>query len=105
MSRVYDRPIVIQKINEDTEQWDDVYKVHARINKSKNDNEYLSAGAIVAKENLVFEVRYFAEIEDIRGHLQHYRIVYRDVTYNIEDFDDYMLQHKTVKLLGASYGE
>jgi SPP1 family predicted phage head-tail adaptor len=103
MSRPFDRPITIQKINEITELWEDVFKVHASINKAKTDNEYLNAGAIQAKKNLTFEVRYFADLEDISLNLQSYRIVYQGVPYNIEDYDDFMLKHKTVKLLGVSY--
>ena len=103
MSRVYDRPITIQKINERTELWEDVYKVHASINKAKADSEYLNAGAIQAKITLTFEVRYFGGIEDISLNLQSYRVVYQGVPYNIEDYDDYMMTHKTVKILGVSY--
>ena len=103
MSRLFDRPISIQRINETTELWEDVFKVHASINKAKSDNEYLNAGSIQAKRNLTFEVRYFADLEDISLNLQSYRIVYQGVPYNIEDYDDYMLKHKTVKILGVSY--
>ena len=103
MSKAYDRAIVIQKINEVTEKWEDLYNVHARINKAKSDNEYLNAGAIQGKRNLTFEVRYFAKLEDISFNLQSYRITYQGVPYNITDYDDFMLQHKTVKILGVSY--
>lgn len=103
MSRVYDRPISIQKINESTETWEDIFVLHANINKARSDNEYLNAGAIQAKKNLTFEVRYFADLEDISLNLQSYRIVYQGITYNIEDYDDFMLKHKTVKILGVSY--
>jgi len=103
MARVYDRPIVIQKIDEITEQWTDCFKLHAKINKSKTDNEYLNAGAVQGKRTLTFEVRYFAELEVISFDTQGYRILYNNVPFNIKDFDDYMLQHKTVKLVGVSY--
>lgn len=103
MIKTFDRSITIQKINEQTEQWEDVYKVHACINKSKTDNEYLNAGAIQAKRNLIFEIRYFSMLEEISYNLQTFRIMYSDVPFNIEDYDDYMLMHKTVKLLGTSY--
>jgi len=103
MSKLFDRPITIQKISELTETWEDVFKVHARINKAKADNEYLSAGAIQAKKNLTFEVRYFADLEDISLNLQSYRVLYQGIPYNIKDYDDYMLNHKTVKILGVSY--
>ena len=103
MSKPFDRPIIIQKINELTEDWEDVYRVHAKINKSKTDNEYLNAGAIQGKKNLTFEIRYFKAFEDIDLNKQLYRIVYLDIPFNIVDYDDYMLEHKTIKLLGVSY--
>ena len=103
MSKPFDRPITIQKFNELTEEWDDVYKVHASINKAKSNNEYLNAGAIQGKINRVFEVRYFKNLESIDANMQSYRVVYNGTPYNIVDYDDYKLLHKTVKLLGVSY--
>lgn len=103
MARVYDRPIVIQKIDEITEQWVDCFKLHAKINKSKTNSEYLNAGAVQGKRTLTFEVRYFAALEAISLNTQGYRILYNDVPYNITDYDDYILCHKTVKLVGVSY--
>lgn len=103
MSKVFDKPIVIQKIDEKTEKWSDLYTPHASINKAKTDNEYLDAGAIRSKKTLVFEIRYFKGLEDIDLNTQRYRILYRGTPYNIGDYDDYMQEHKTVKLLGVSY--
>lgn len=103
MGRVYDKPIKIQKIDEVTEQWKDTYRLHAKINKAKSNDEYLSAGAVRGKQTLTFEVRYFAALKNIALDTQRYRILYENVPYNIVDYDDYMLQHKTVALLGVSY--
>lgn len=106
MSKPYDRPIMIQKlVDEGTEDWVDLFDkpIHASINKAKTNDEYLSAGAIQAKVALVFEVRYFAELEAISFDTQMYRIVYKGVNFNIEDYDDFKLKHKTVKILGVSY--
>ena len=103
MANLYDKPIVIQKRDEITEDWTTVFTPHAKINKGKTDDEYLSAGAVQGKRTLVFEVRYFKALEDISYNTQLYRIVYRGVPYNIKDFDDFMLEHKTVKILGVSY--
>lgn len=100
---IYDKPIIIQKINEESEKWEDLYKLHARINKSSG-SEYLSAGANQSKSNRVFEIRYFKDLEAIDANRGLYRIVYRGQLYNITDYDDYLEQHKTVKLLGVSYG-
>ena len=38
MSKTYDKPISIQRINEATEDWEDVYKLHAYINKASKNN-------------------------------------------------------------------
>ena len=103
MSELFDRPIIIQKINELTEDWDDVYKVHASINKAKANSEYLNAGAIQGKTSLVFEVRFFKNLEVIGNDIQSYRVVYNGTPYNITDYDDFKLLHKTVRLLGVSY--
>ena len=103
MSKAYDKPILIQRIDEETETWKDVFSVHAFINKTKTDNEYLNAGATRTKKNLTFEVRYFSDIEDISLNLESYRVVFQGTPYNLVDYDDFMLKHKTVKLLGVSY--
>lgn len=105
MSRPFDKPIIIQKKDEVTETWVNAFDkpLHARINKAKSDSEYLSAGAVRDTRSLVFEVRYFKNLEDIDFNKQIYQIVYQGVPYNIQDYDDFMLQHKTVKLLGVSY--
>lgn len=104
MSKLFDRPIKILKINEVTEEWEDVFEkpIHASINKAKGDSEYLSGGAIQGKRSLVFEMRFFKDLEDISFNLQCYRIVYQEREYDIKDYDDFMLKHKTVKLLGVS---
>ena len=103
MAKVYDRPIVIQKIDALTETWSDVFSVHASINKARGDNEFLNGGAIQGKKNLTFEIRYFAALEEISLNIQSYRILFQGVPYDITDYDDFMLQHKTVKILGVSY--
>lgn len=103
MPNPFDTPIIIQKINERTEDWDDLYSVHARINKAKANSEYLNAGAVQSKASLTFEIRYFSELKKISLDTQSYRIIYDGVAYNVTDYDDFMMQHKTVKLLGVSY--
>lgn len=103
MSRVFDKPIEIQTISEETEVWTTEYNLHARINKTKSNSEYLKAGATQSKRALTFEIRYFKALEDIALNTQCYRILFDGVPYDIEDYDDFMLTHKTVKLLGVSY--
>lgn len=102
MSKTYYRPITIQRINKSTEIYEDLYAVHAYVNKASDDNEYLRGGAIQAKRRLTFEIRYFSGLEEIALHTQQYRIVFGDTVYNVTSYDDYLLQHRTVKLLGES---
>lgn len=103
MGNTYDRPIIIQKQNKKTELWEDLYKVHAKINKASNDNAYLGSGASQSKRNITFQIRYFNGLEAMDLNRQYYRILYQGVPYNIEDYDDYMLKHRDVKILGVSY--
>lgn len=102
MAKTYGRPISIQRINDESELWEDVYKVHASVNKAQDNNEYLQAGAIQDKRRLVFEIRYFKDLEDVALNLSYYRIKFGDVIYNIVSYDDFQLRHQTVKLLGES---
>ena len=102
MSKVFDKPITILKLDELTEKYSPVFNLHASINKAKSDSEYLNAGAIQGKKTLTFEVRYFDALEDISLNTQSYRILFAGTQYDITDYDDFMLRHKTVKLLGVS---
>lgn len=97
----FDKPITIQAVDEATEKWIDLFYLHARVNKS-NGSEYLNTGSVRNKATRVFEVRYFKDLEPIQFDTGSYRLIYRGHVYNITDYDDYMEQHKTVKLLGVA---
>lgn len=97
---IFDKPIIIQKINEDTEEWVDVWRLHASVNKSKA-SEY-NAAAVETKRTLTFTVRYARPLETIAYNMGLYRIVFGGVVFNINDFDDYMLNHQTIKLTAVS---
>lgn len=100
---LYDKPILIQRQDRDTEQWQDVWKLHAKVNKTGG-GQALNAGADQYKATLTFEVRYFTALEELRYNPQPYRILYRDHTFKMVDYDDYMEQHQTIKLVGEAYG-
>ena len=100
-------PIVIEKRNVDTEQWEvHMPLIHARVNKNTRSRGYeaLGAGAIQIKRSLIFEVRYNKKIREIAYNTQLFRIKYDDEYYNIIDYDDYKEEHRTVTLAGAYYG-
>lgn len=98
---VYDKPITIEKLDLDTDDWHTLYTLHARVNKTGG-NEFQGGGAQRSKATRTFEVRFFADIEEICLNTQLYRILYRGHYYNVVDYDDYMEQHKTAKLIGEA---
>lgn len=98
----FDKPIKIQKMDETTEKWADLYSLHARVNKTQG-TEATTSGATRPQVSRTFEVRYFKALEDIAMNTQIYRIEYRGHTYNIVDYDDYMESHQTVKLIAEVY--
>ena len=99
---VYDKPITVQVQDTETEAWTDKLKLHARVNKTGGGTSF-TAGADQYKVSLTFEVRYSRQLEEIAYNPQPFRIVYRGRTFKVTDYDDYMEQHKTVKLVGELY--
>ena len=99
----YDKPIIVQQQDSETEEWADRWKLHARVNKSGG-GQTLNAGADQYRATLTFEVRYFKALEELRYNPQPFRVIYRGHTFKLVDYDDYMEQHRTVKLVGEAYG-
>lgn len=97
-------PFTIQRQDPDTEEWADLWRLHAlKVNKTGG-GESSNAGAGQYHPRLTFEVRYFKGLEDLRYNTQAHRIVYRGQTFDIQDYDDFMEQHRTVQLVGVAYG-
>ncbi len=102
MNRIYDKPVTLQVQNEDTEQWENVCLFHAHVNKTGGSQTFAAdAGQFHAR--LTFEFRYCRALEAVRYDPQLYRLLYRGHTFRITDYDDYMEQHRTVKLVGELY--
>lgn len=99
-----DKPIMIQKIDQETETWSDWRRLHAEVNADKS-TEYVEAGADLSKSTKTFKVRYFAGLEDVDFNLGLYRIVYGGHYFNVTGYDDYMERHITVIIRGESYGD
>lgn len=98
----YDKPITVQALNEANEQWGDLLHLHARVNKTGG-GQTLNAGADQFHATLTFEVRYNRALEALRFKPQVYRILYRDHTFRVTDYDDFMEQHRTVRIVGELY--
>ena len=99
---MYDKPITVQVQDPETEQWSDKLHLHARVNKTGG-GQALNAGADQYRVSLTFEVRYVKLLAEVAFNVQPYRIVYRGKTFKVVDYDDYMEQHRTVKMVGEMY--
>lgn len=99
---VYDKPITIQVMDLDTEQWEDSLHLHALVNKTGGGTSY-EAGADQYHVSLIFKLRYCKALDDLRYSPQPFRVLYRGHTFKVTDYDDFMEQHKEVKLVGELY--
>lgn len=97
-------PFTIQVQDPDTEKWTDKLHLHAtKVNKTGG-GETFSAGAERFRPRLTFEVRWQQVLEDAIYSPQAHRILYRGRTYDIQDYDDFMEERRTVRLVGVAYG-
>lgn len=100
---VFDKQIILQKYNDDSDDFEDWKTLHAKVNKTKG-NSYSASGSERSSAPITFEVRYISDLFEIFMNLQSFRIKYRNVIFHIRDYDDYMEQHRTVKLEGVANG-
>lgn len=98
--KVYDKPIDILILDEETERYKPFLHLHAHVNRA-SETEGLSGGSERDTVTLTFEVRYCAVVEDISYNTENYRIGYRGMMFNVAAADDYMEGHKTLKLTGV----
>lgn len=97
-------PVTIQRLDPESEQWADLLKLHAiKVNKTGG-SEGFNASADQYHPTLTFTFQWCKALEDVAFNTQQHRLVYRGHTFNIQDYDDYMEQHRTVKLVGEAYG-
>lgn len=83
--RVYDKNIIVQRRIGGV--WQNWKKLLAFVNKTKD-----------STDSLTFEVRYTQSISDIFSYLEDFLILYRGDIFLIDDYDDFMEQHQTVRL-------
>ena len=100
---MYDKPIIIQAQDPATEEWADKLRLHATVNKTGGGSNF-NAGTDQYNASLTFKVRYVRSLEDLAYNTQQYRIIYRGRKFRIVDYDDYMEQHREIKLVGEYYG-
>lgn len=84
----YKFPILIQKLNLDTEKWEDYYPTHMNKNKVGG-KEYTQASTNISNSTFNFKVRYCKELEEISFNTEIYRVVYNNRCYDVKNVDRY----------------
>lgn len=99
---VYDKPVTLQKQIADSGAWEDVQHLHANVNKDMSDQRFSAENERV-RQRLVFRLRYFPVLADVRDGLQDYRIDYEGRHYELTDYDDYNERRRVIRLTGEQY--
>lgn len=100
----YNLPILIQKLNLDTEIWEDYYSTHANINKTGG-KEYVNASTNISSSTYNFKIRYCEKIDDLLFNTQIYRIVYDSRCFDIKNVDRFFENKSEVTIIGDYNGE
>lgn len=101
--KTFDKPIVIQYKDREKRQWVRYQVLHADINTTGS-NEYTTAGSTRSSNSLTFTVRYNPALKEVAHALQDYRIIWDGGFYRINSYDDFGLNHQTVKLVAEHHG-
>ena len=99
----FDKPVVVERIDPETEEWSEYARVHAWVNKARS-SQYSDAGSMRTSQVLTFRWRWDERMHAIPQDMQSFRVVYEGVAYSVEDTDDYMQRHRVFEVEGASYG-
>lgn len=95
----YNQPIIIQKLNDDTEIWEEYYTTHAEINKASG-KEYFNASTNITSSTYNFKTRYCELLEDVQYNTTLYRIVYRNRVFDIKNIDNKNLKNHELTIVG-----
>lgn len=99
---VYDKPVTLQKQIADSGAWTDVQHLHANVNKDMSEQRFSAENERV-RQRLVFRLRYYPELDNVRNCLQDYRIDYEGRHYELTDYDDYNERRRVIRLTGELY--
>ena len=99
---MYDKPIIVQVQDPETEEWADKLQLHATVNKTGGGSGF-TAGVDQNTASLTFKIRYVRALEDLAYNTQPYRVIYRGRAFKVVDYDDFMEQHREIKLVGELY--
>lgn len=76
--------------------WEDYFTCWAYVNSGNYGNETLAAGTTAPASGLVFSVRYCSELASLDT--VHYRVLFKNQTYDIQAVDMMNYDHETIKV-------
>lgn len=95
-------PIEVLRLNRDTEEYEPYLRTHI-IDENKARSEVSTAGRGQNSGAIItFRLRWSRMIAPIEFAMEEYRLVWRGREFDIDDFDDFMHQHRKVKITGVS---
>lgn len=100
----YNKPILIQKLDEDTEKWNDYYSTHANVNKASG-KEYFNASTNISASTYNFKVRYCEKLKELLFNTEIYRVVYENRCYDIKNIDRYAESKTELTIIGDYNGK
>lgn len=100
----YNRPILIQKLDEDTEKWSDYYSTHTNVNKASG-KEYFNASTNISNSTYNFKVRYCEKLKELLFNTEIYRVVYESRCYDIKNVDRYAESKTELTIIGDYNGK
>lgn len=100
----YNSPILIQKLDEETEKWSDYYSPHANINKASG-KEYFNAKTNISSSTYNFKVRYCEKLKELLFNTEIYRVVYESRCYDINNVDRYAENKTELTIIGDYNGK
>lgn len=100
----YKYPILIQKLNLDTEAYEEYYKTHANINKTGG-KEYAQAATNISSSTYNFKIRYCEILKEVIYNTEIYRVVYENRCYDIKNIDRYAESKTEITIIGEYNGK
>lgn len=100
----YKFPILIQKLNLDTEKWETYYSTHANINKVGG-KEYTQASTNISNSTFNFKVRYCSLMEEFIFNTEMFRVVYNNRCYDVKNVDRYGESKTELTIIGEYNGK
>lgn len=98
------KPVIIEKYNEDLEKWDEYHKCRADV-RTVIASENVSSGAVQSITETMFTVRYCNKTSLIEFDTELYRIKFRGAVFDLTSCDNDKYENKLIVMKGRGKRE